>query len=978
MLVANSDPSEIDAATLGGYRAVVPMTYLHQEHQCAYTFTDEDTYITFGYKPDERGCPGETEFKGKKTYRWNSQYKFQNNGTNGVSLSKSAVNLGDGVEIQTSVVYDNGVRTLWGYPYGTSNHLHLLRYRGDANTGKVTVTLTFNTPLRPDFQVSGLDYYDGGYEKVRVTGYCSDGGTPIYPRITPAGLLRNASYEIMGNVATCKKKCLYGASAVDGMVNVAFEGGVKKVVIEYTIGPRCGGYLRALYISPINLRSVPPPPPINEDGLSFVKEAENDTITTCEAMRYTFRIENVNCEGKYVTLRDTLPAGMQWAVNGIGLDTVNALHNSYIRFNDFEGRQILHIDSLFVPGTSTLIFSATADFDPALPSFAGYRRYDNRAYIRYSRIINDVDVPQMHASLNRSDLRAMTPFYALWTQRKDLVTVHVTKNQDYYEENDTVRYDVCFNNPNEAVPDMFLYFDFNETFSLASPPYFTTDITSAVAPVRVPTEEPSSLYIGGDANGTKGFTLPHGESHFTLSVVSPALASLGYELDEDGEQIILPNGRPMREMLGLFFTAESTTDDPCVIASLLDLSGGDYTPYLELTLNDDTVYTAVDAPNIIDVAENDILPSRCRPPSYNVLPTPHLSGAQWSLNGSTLTYISPQVSGIDSVLYAIDCNGQKDTARVYINVYDIWMRAYFCGDEKHNNGTYPNPVSVLYGDTIEYKVSAQNITLADGDVNISDTLPPYLSYVSTTTPAGFQYGYCDKCNPPRDILSWTLTLAAGASQEVAYTATPVCGSVASQPFFVNHACISAIWHGSSIRTNRTFHQGAGAATVSFCVTLGGSIYNAESQVIDYRTTPHNGVIIVPEEGYEFVGWSPPAYTSLRGENIPAATGIMNYDTLHIQGNVELTAVFEPANLNKVPNLVKDEDYPDCAETVWAHGNELFVKPDDLPCVLRIYSADGILQKQHIILTKGVASFPLKRGIYIVTLNFGVGKKIFIK
>ncbi|MDR1098081.1 MAG: InlB B-repeat-containing protein, partial [Tannerella sp.] len=74
---------------------------------------------------------------------------------------------------------------------------------------------------------------------------------------------------------------------------------------------------------------------------------------------------------------------------------------------------------------------------------------------------------------------------------------------------------------------------------------------------------------------------------------------------------------------------------------------------------------------------------------------------------------------------------------------------------------------------------------------------------------------------------------------------------------------------------------------------GGGILNATPQALDYRTAPRTGILVVPDEGYRFAGWSHDNYISLRGERIAARTGIMHYDTLTVYGSVELRAVFAP-------------------------------------------------------------------------------------
>jgi uncharacterized repeat protein (TIGR02543 family) len=125
-----------------------------------------------------------------------------------------------------------------------------------------------------------------------------------------------------------------------------------------------------------------------------------------------------------------------------------------------------------------------------------------------------------------------------------------------------------------------------------------------------------------------------------------------------------------------------------------------------------------------------------------------------------------------------------------------------------------------------------------------------------------------------------------------FRATPASGVSASQPMFVNRAWITASDSLLIPTGTSTYHQGAGVSIVTFSAPArGGDIYNATPQALDYRTSPNSGVLVVPDEGYAFAGWSHDAYTSLRGERIEARTGIKLYDTLTVYGNVELRAVF---------------------------------------------------------------------------------------
>jgi hypothetical protein len=70
----------------------------------------------------------------------------------------------------------------------------------------------------------------------------------------------------------------------------------------------------------------------------------------------------------------------------------------------------------------------------------------------------------------------------------------------------------------------------------------------------------------------------------------------------------------------------------------------------------------------------------------------------------------------------------------------------------------------------------------------------------------------------------------------------------------------------------------------------------------------------------------------------------------------------------------------CAEEpktdkIRAAGNEAYVRTFRPGSVVRIYTPDGILRRQHTILAPGTTKFRLAPGVYIVALNGGTGYKI---
>jgi uncharacterized repeat protein (TIGR02543 family)/uncharacterized repeat protein (TIGR01451 family) len=223
-----------------------------------------------------------------------------------------------------------------------------------------------------------------------------------------------------------------------------------------------------------------------------------------------------------------------------------------------------------------------------------------------------------------------------------------------------------------------------------------------------------------------------------------------------------------------------------------------------------------------------------------------------------------------------------------------------------NNGTYPNPVATMFNEKLLYELSVVNANATSGGMVITDTLPQYLHYVPSSvggaTPLTFET-FATGGSPSRDVLQWKFAgLSPYASMVVHYEATPESGANASQPLYINRAWVSVPapeWTAGTpdtlhiITRNSTYHQGAGTCLVTFSTTVGGSLLNAAVQAVDYQTTPRSGIIVAADEGYRFVGWRYDAYVSQRGEAIPAAYGIMQYDSIPILGNIVLTAAFAP-------------------------------------------------------------------------------------
>jgi uncharacterized repeat protein (TIGR01451 family) len=301
-------------------------------------------------------------------------------------------------------------------------------------------------------------------------------------------------------------------------------------------------------------------------------------------------------------------------------------------------------------------------------------------------------------------------------------------------------------------------------------------------------------------------------------------------------------------------------------------------------------------------------------PVYATLYKESISAANKIATGTLTGYISPKDTGYLTVeipditlfqpifnliihvnddgaglAYQPECDDTNNELTVLSPFLSLLMKKEAKLNGTTHNGTHANPVSVLFNENIEYTITATNVNTGTGSVIIRDTLPPHLNFVSSTPSiipgtAG--------TNPPRVTLEWTIGgISSMGTTSVVIEATPHAGCCSSQPMFNNQAWVLAS-DTILVPTNYTYHQGACVGFATFSAGFGGTIYNAAEQALDYKTSPRPEIVIVPDEGYQFTGWSHDDYISLRGERIPAQESIMHYDTLIVYGNVNLHANFE--------------------------------------------------------------------------------------
>ncbi|MDR0543378.1 MAG: IPT/TIG domain-containing protein, partial [Dysgonamonadaceae bacterium] len=580
LLVADS-PDKLDPsnAAFGDFKAIVPMAYVNREHQCNYTFTDTLTYVTFGYKPNTAGCESTIQFTGKKIFEWKqwTLQKYNINGASAITIGKDTVDLGDGMKAVSKIAYDNGVCADNNYPRVTgspSGAIEIQRYKGAVGSSKVAAIVTFNAPVLPDFSISGLDAgWNQQYDEVTVTGYCS--GNPVYPSLSHAGLPQNAAYKIKGHKATVDKNRLLSPADKNGTVNVEFNNGVDSLVIEYTLQNRVYGSARQqIFIGPVNIGQVPPPPPINEDGVSFVKQVADHVITTCENADYTFYLQNTNCADKYVYFRDELPDGMTWKAGSIGLDSINGLINTKLNIPEYAGSKLLQIDSLVIPGVSTIKLTATAEMDKDAKS----ADYANRASIQYMHIKNSITSDTTAYSVDRETLQDSTVFYASEQTRLDTLILAATASSDTYLAEQEIDVTITLDNPNIPIDSAYLNIEWGAGFtyqdgSLAIDGNTAYDVFFSPP---TPADPIGSLYVAGTGGEDKGFTLSgHGESTvIQLKLKAPAEMNLAFERDAAGN----PTG--LISSLHVHYEFSTSISDPCMLKAMGDMRGNIEVPAL--------------------------------------------------------------------------------------------------------------------------------------------------------------------------------------------------------------------------------------------------------------------------------------------------------------------------------------------------------------------------------------------------------------
>ena len=461
------------------YKAVLPMNWLDDLHQVLYTFSQEHTYVTFGYRINKRGCLGnpEAEFYNPKRADWTlwkSTTNTKPTSATDVDITLplpagSFVDLGDNIGVNTRIQYQGGA-----YPSGTGvratrywprsvntperGSVEVRRRGGQAGNplSDVIITINFTNPVIPNFYISGLDGSARVWEEVEISGKC-DGAT-YYPMLTYGGAERTSSYKIAGNKATVKRNGSMSATNRNGKVNVEFGGGVTSVTIKYRVINRSNTTTRRIYISPITLDAVFAPPPVNEHGLAFWLNAAQREELLCKEIKYSFYIENINCEEKPVDFSFTLPDDMLWDCNSLSIG------DDRIEFADIHcDGPTLTIDNLMLLGADITRFRANAIFDFDAPP----GEYVTRARINYEMIVNDLPVKDTIHSYDYMYGNVPTVITALPAPRtRPIEVLDFSFDRFCYSPEDTIKVSITINNPNgQSIDIAALEVLYNEEFT---------------------------------------------------------------------------------------------------------------------------------------------------------------------------------------------------------------------------------------------------------------------------------------------------------------------------------------------------------------------------------------------------------------------------------------------------------------------------------------------------------------------------------
>lgn len=561
-----------------------------QAHVLYFTLSSEFTYFTLGVKMLPGAC--ETcDFEGGKTINFTSGNWTRGSTANSFNLGPDGLGSSINFTVNVANTIESSSTFYSGYPRVSSASTLRLRRRGNTAPMMQTV-ITPSTSAAAKFQIFNLDREGQRYKQVEIYGQCvnpNDGTTSIiYPVLTTAATGRNprSSYSIISNKGIAKRTPTSSYTNNRGRLNVDFEHPVEKIYIKQNApGTRSGS--QDLGIGPITFTCPQPLPSYSEEGLSMVLQA-TDTVKLCgtTTVEYMFRVYNVNCDRKSISISDTLPENMYWDLDLINIDA-DAMSHPNFNIAISSGNRVLQIDSLIIPGAAfPYTFKAYVMFtDNAQPG-----AYENQAWLRTTILKNDVDAeakPYASADYFRGEGFKSRTIAIDGGMRLKPVTVTETKSNHCYRENNEIQITLTVDNPNSnSISDMIFEVGYNGEFQ-----FVKNSLNSSISSIGSNTNpqfdtDGSTTYPGYFY--VEGFVLPIGVSTFSFKVKAPTKANLVQDVDADGNPIdwdgnVLTPPIKADEQAIISFIGDydflTEMDDECISSSLIKANGSIEIPY---------------------------------------------------------------------------------------------------------------------------------------------------------------------------------------------------------------------------------------------------------------------------------------------------------------------------------------------------------------------------------------------------------------
>ena len=547
MLIADSE----EKIEQGEWDHVIPGVWVDNLHQFNIIFEKGKTYyFTFGGTMRPGSCEACDVNNRLSSIVFNTQ-TWRNRWT---SANFMLSNRGLSAAISTGFEGTGNARFSGSTPRAVGG---VLRFTRSGNMQqKLTTTIEIDSAAMATFDLRKIDFYSKAYTDVSVYGLC--GGGKIIPYLGFMSPERNVGFTIdqaAGKASAFRNRHLSYANR-NGWMYVEFEDAVEKIVIEHTMRGTAGVKYFGIG-GPIHFACPAPPPPINEDGLSFTQQAMPQETLLCEQVSYTFRIQNTNCDNKQVELHISLPEGMKWLNNSLVIDSINAADAV---INDYEGTPNIDIQNLTVMGVATTVIRARAYFDMS----ATDKAYSSTAYIKYDRIVNDFPMPILLYSCDRMSAGCMpTTVIGLPTENR-MYPLEITEfelDKKCFTPGEILTATIKVNNPNpQPIPQSVLDVAYNDDFVLQNHNVSCPTISASALGAPELYEEGGGGFILAGAAGN-GFSIPAGAHTFTFRLIAPDVLQPYYDYND--VMVVDESGFPMHTPFDITFDFYTYSEADC-------------------------------------------------------------------------------------------------------------------------------------------------------------------------------------------------------------------------------------------------------------------------------------------------------------------------------------------------------------------------------------------------------------------------------